>query len=77
MLNVKNKELLWSVIEKYDGVSNKHVKFCDSLSNFIKGTFKSDDILTIYLNSNIIDDCDRNIIEQTIGGYIDYHLFSI
>lgn len=75
-LDIKNKALLWSVLEKYDGIS-EYTEFCDSISNFIKGTFNGDDMLTVYRNSNLIDTSDRKKIDETIGDDINSYLFSI
>ena len=75
-LDIKNKALLWSVLEKYDGIS-EYREFCDSISNFIKGTFNGDDMLIVYKNSNLIDTSDRKKIDATIGDDINSYLFSI
>jgi N-acetylglucosamine kinase-like BadF-type ATPase len=75
-LDIKNKALLWSVLEKYDGIS-EYTPFCDSISNFIKGTFNGDDMLTVYRHSNLIDASDRKKIDATIGDEINSYLFSI
>lgn len=76
MKNLQNKEILWSILEKYDNHSD-YKNFCDSLSRFIQGTFDGDDMLVVYKHSNLIDSTDRVKIDNTIGGHIDSFLFSI
>lgn len=75
-LDIKNKALLWSILEKYDGIP-KYTEFCNSISNFIKGTFNGDDMSTVYRNSNFIDPSDRKKIDEIIGDDINFYLFSI
>ena len=70
------KELLWNILEKYDGYP-EYKKFCDSLSNFIQGKENSNDILNIYVSLSEIENSDKVKIDQTIGGKIDTFLFSI
>lgn len=74
--NLGNKEILWSVLTKYDNHSD-YRNFCDSLSRFIQGTFDGDDMLVVYKHSNLIDAEDRVKIDSTIGGHIDAYLFAI
>lgn len=76
MINVNNKSILWSLIEKYDNHSD-YSTFCDSLSRFILNTFTGDDILTVYQFSSLIDLKDKSKIDLTIGGEIENYLFSI
>lgn len=75
-LDIKNKAILWSILEKYDGIK-EYEDFCNSLSNFIKGNFNGNDMLVVYKNTNLIDSCDRKKIDLTIGSHIDSYLFSI
>ena len=70
------KEILWSVLEKYDGVSNLN-KFCDSISNFIQNKQNGNDIINVYRSLDTIDKVDRSKINKTIGGDIDSFLFAI
>ena len=78
--NKKNKEMelkksLWNILEKYDGYS-EYIIFCDSLSKFIQGKEKSEDILNVYLGLSKIDKKDKVEIDNTIGYRIDSFLFS-
>lgn len=75
-LNQKTKAILWSILEKYDGIS-EYIKFCDSLSNIIQDKNESNDLLVVYINLVKIEKCDRNKIDETIGNKIDTLLFSI
>jgi hypothetical protein len=70
------KEILWSVLEKYDGVSNLN-KFCDSISNFIQNKQNGNDIINVYRSLDTIEQIDRSKISKTIGGDIDSFLFAI
>jgi len=70
------KEILWSVLEKYDGISNLN-KFCDSISNFIQNKQNGNDIINVYRSLDTIDRVDRSKINKTIGGDIDSFLFAI
>lgn len=70
------KEILWSVLVKYDGVTNFN-KFCDSISNFIQNKQNGNDIINVYQSLDTIDQSDRGKIKNTIGGEIDCFLFSI
>ncbi len=76
MINVSDKSILWSLIEKYDGYSD-YTNFCDSLSRFIQGTFNGDDMLIVYRFLTLIDIQDKYKIDITIGGHIETYLFSI
>lgn len=76
MKNLGNKEILWSILSKYDNHSD-YIKFCNSLSRFIQGTFDGDDMLIVYQYNNLIDGDDRVSIKSTIGDHIDAYLFSI
>lgn len=75
-ITTENKAILWSILEKYDGVS-EYKKFCDALSRFIQGSINDTDILVIYQSLLIIDMIDRKKIDSTIGTEIDACLFSI
>jgi hypothetical protein len=70
------REILWSVLEKYDGIS-KFNKFCDSISKFIQNKQSDDDIINVYQSFNVIDKSDISKIKSTIGDDIDLFLFSI
>ena len=70
------KEILWSVLEKYDGVSNLN-KFCDSISNFIQNKQNGNDIINVYRSLDTIEQIDRSKISKSIGGDIDSFLFAI
>lgn len=70
------KEILWSVLEKYDGISNLN-KFCDSISNFIQNKQNGNDIINVYRSLDTIEQSDRSKINMTIGGDIDAFLFAI
>ncbi len=70
------KEILWSVLEKYDGLSNLS-RFCDSISNFIQNKQDGNDIINVYRSLDTIEQSDRKKINITIGGDIDAFLFSI
>ena len=75
-LYMEKKEILWSILVKYDGVSNLE-KFCDAISNFIKGNQNTCDIINIYKNLSNIDISDKFKINVTIGMDIDCFLFDI
>ena len=70
------KEILWSVLVKYDGITNFN-KFCDSISNFIQNKQSGNDIINVYQSFDQIDQVDLTKIKNTIGGDIDCFLFSI
>jgi hypothetical protein len=70
------KEILWSVLEKYDGISKLN-KFCDSISKFIQDKQNGDDIINVYQSFDNIEKSDLRKIKNTIGVDIDYFLFSI
>ena len=70
------KEILWSVLEKYDGISKLN-KFCDSISKFIQDNQNGDDIINVYQSFDNIEKSDLRKIKNTIGVDIDYFLFSI
>jgi hypothetical protein len=75
-INTENKSILWSILEKYDGIS-EYSKFCDALSRFIQGEINKNDILVIYQSLLVIDMIDKKKIDSTIGYEIDSCLFSI
>jgi hypothetical protein len=75
-ITTENKAILWSILEKYDGIS-EYKKFCDALSRFIQGYINGTDILVVYQSLLIIDMIDRKKIDSTIGAEIDACLFSI
>jgi hypothetical protein len=75
-ITTENKAILWSLLEKYDGIS-EYTKFCDALSRIIQGKLSSDDMLTIYGSLLEIDMADKKKIDATIGADIDACLFSI
>lgn len=75
-ITTENKATLWSILEKYDGIS-EYTNFCDALSRFIQGSINGTDILVVYRSLLIIDVIDRKKIDSTIGTEIDACLFSI
>lgn len=75
-ITTENKAILWSILEKYDGIS-EYTNFCDALSRFIQGSINGTDILVVYRSLLIIDVIDRKKIDSTIGTEIDACLFSI
>jgi hypothetical protein len=75
-ITTKNKGILWSVLEKYDGIK-EYAKFCDALSNFIQDKESNSDILTVYSFLYSLDVSDKKKIDSTIGSKIDVCLFSI
>jgi hypothetical protein len=71
-----DKAILWSIIEKYDNISEMS-SFCDSISSFIQNNQNSSDIINVYRILIDIDLVDREKINSTIGSKIDDFLFSI
>jgi hypothetical protein len=75
-ISTNNKAVLWSILEKYDGIK-EYANFCDSISNFIQGKRSNSDILTVYKFLYSIDITDKKKIDSTIGAEIDACLFAI
>ena len=75
-ITTENKAILWSILEKYDGIS-EYSNFCDALSRFIQNKVNNTDILVVYQSILIIDMVDKKKIDSTIGDEIDACLFSI
>lgn len=75
-INTENKAILWSILEKYDNIS-EYSNFCDTLSRLIQGKINNNDIFIIYQSLLVIDIIDREKIDSTIGYEIDSCLFSI
>jgi hypothetical protein len=75
-INTENKAILWSILEKYDNIS-EYSNFCDTLSRLIQDKINNNDILVIYQSLLVIDIIDREKIDSTIGYEIDSCLFSI
>jgi hypothetical protein len=75
MKNDNKKAVLWSILEKYDDYKGYN-KLCDSISNFIKGTHDSVDVINIYIVLNSIDNSDVVSINSVIGDDFDACLFS-
>jgi len=75
-ITTENKAILWSVLEKYDGIK-EYEKFCDAISNIIQGKVTSGELLTVYSTLYILDLSDKNKIDNTIGADIEACLFSI
>ncbi len=75
-ITTENKAILWSILEKYDGIS-EYKNLCDSLSRIIQGGINNTDILVVYQSLLIIDMIDKKKIDSTIGAEIDACLFSI
>lgn len=74
---MKNKkEILWSVLAKYDGIS-EFTSFCDSVSKFIQDRQNGDDMIKVFQGLDLIDKSDKNKINKTIGNDIDSFLFSV
>lgn len=73
---INKKEILWSVLVKYDGIKELN-SFCDSLSRFIQGKQNGDDIIRVFQGLSIIESIDKGKIDKTIGVEIDNFLFSI
>jgi hypothetical protein len=70
------KAILWSLIEKYDNISEMK-DFCDSISRFIQGKQNGGDIITVYRALIELESIDREKIDSTIGSKIEGFLFSI
>jgi hypothetical protein len=75
-ITTENKAILWSILEKYDGIS-EYTNLCDALSRIIQGSISGADILAVYQSLLIIDMIDKKKIDATIGAEIDACLFSI
>ena len=75
-ITTENKAILWSILEKYDGIS-EYTNLCDALSRIIQGGINNNDILVVYQNLLKIDMMDKKKIDATIGAEIDACLFSI
>lgn len=75
-ITTENKAILWSILEKYDGIS-EYTNLCDSLSRIIQGKINGNDILVVYQSLLVIDMADKKKIDATIGAEIDACLFSI
>jgi hypothetical protein len=75
-ITTENKAILWSILEKYDGIS-EYTNLCDALSRIIQGSTNGTDILAVYQSLLIIDMIDKKKIDSTIGDEIDACLFSI
>lgn len=75
-ITTENKAILWSILDKYDGIS-EYVSLCDALSRIIQNNMSNTDILVVYQSLLIIDMIDKEKIDSTIGADIDACLFSI
>ena len=75
-ITTKNKAILWSLLEKYDGIK-EYTKFCDALSNLIQSKGITSNLLTVYTFLSKIDMDDKKKIDSTIGADMDACLFSI
>ena len=75
-ITTKNKAILWSLLEKYDGIK-EYTKFCDALSNLIQNKGITSNLLTVYTFLSKIDMDDKKKIDSTIGADMDACLFSI
>ena len=75
-ITTENKAILWSILEKYDGIS-EYKNLCDSLSHIIQDKTNNTDILAVYQSLLTIDMIDKKKIDSTIGDEIDVCLFSI
>jgi hypothetical protein len=70
------KEILWSLIEKYDSISEMS-DFCDAISRFIQDKQSGSDIIVVYKTLIELESVDRKKIDSTIGSKIEGFLFSI
>jgi len=75
-ITTENKAILWSILEKYDGIS-EYSKFCDAISNLIQGKGINSEFLVVYSTLYKLDLDDKKKIDSTIGADIDACLFSI
>jgi hypothetical protein len=75
-ITTENKAILWSILDKYDGIS-EYKNLCDSLSRIIQDKTNNTDILSVYQSLLTIDMTDKKKIDSTIGDEIDVCLFSI
>ena len=75
-ITTENKAILWSILEKYDGIS-EYTKFCDAISNLIQGKGVNTEFLVVYGFLYKLDMVDKKKIDNTIGADIDACLFSI
>ena len=66
-ITTENKAILWSILEKYDGIS-EYTNLCDALSRIIQGSTNGTDILAVYQSLLIIDMIDKKkIAVETIN----------
>jgi hypothetical protein len=70
------KAILWSLIEKYDNISEMS-DFCDAISRFIQDKQNGNDIIVVYRTLIELESADRKKIDSTIGSKIEGFLFSI
>jgi len=70
------KAILWSLIEKYDNISEMS-DFCDAISRFIQDKQNGNDIIVVYKTLIELESVDRKKIDSTIGSKIEGFLFSI
>jgi len=70
------KAILWSLIEKYDNISEMS-DFCDAISRFIQDKQNGKDIIVVYRTLIELESIDRKKINYTIGSKIEGFLFSI
>lgn len=75
-ITTENKAILWSILEKYDGIK-EYTKFCDAISNLIQGKSFNNEFLIVYSTLAKLDLSDKKKIDSTIGADIDACLFSI
>jgi hypothetical protein len=75
-ITTENKAILWSILEKYDGIS-EYTNLCDSLSRIIQGKINSNDLIVVFQSLLVIDMDDKKKIDYTIGSEIDSCLFSM
>jgi hypothetical protein len=73
-ITVENKAILWSILEKYDGVK-EYKNFCDAISNIIQGNDLVNSLFVIYSTLYTLDLVDKNKIDSTIGEEIGVSLF--
>ena len=62
---INKKEILWSILAKYDGVSEFN-SFCDSISRFIQDKQNGDDIIKVFQGLSSIDKIDENEVNKAI-----------
>jgi len=60
----ENKEVLNSILEKYDNENFKN--FSDAVSNFIKGKVSTDNLKDMYFCLELIDETDSSLLRPIL-----------